>query len=287
MKCTLLIFGLFIFCSHLLRAEDTIKVSSGWNNIGAIATRIVSQITSVPPGIINSYYFGYTPAGYSATDTLTKGKGYWVKATQAGILLLQTIPVDPCGGISTISYEGSDYTTASIGTQCWLKENLNFGTMIPGTENQTSNGNIEKYCYNDDPDYCRDFGGLYQWGEAMAYKTTARARGLCPVGWHIPSIGELATLNDMINGDGNSLKNTDQGTGDGNGTNTSGFSALLSGSRFYYGNFINLDNFSLIWSSSQFDAYSAHYFSLSAYDSGVYFYHENKTNGFSIRCLKN
>jgi len=93
MKCTLLILGLFILCSHVVRAEDTIKVSSGWNNIGAISTRTISQISSVPAGIITSYYFGYTPSGYTATDTLTKGKGYWVKTTQSGILLFGTASV--------------------------------------------------------------------------------------------------------------------------------------------------------------------------------------------------
>jgi hypothetical protein len=34
-----------------------------------------------------------------------------------------------------------------IGTQCWMAENLNIGTMIPTTQDMADNGIIEKYCY--------------------------------------------------------------------------------------------------------------------------------------------
>ena len=31
---------------------------------------------------------------------------------------------NPCGGITTVSYEGKTYNTVAIGNQCWLKENI-------------------------------------------------------------------------------------------------------------------------------------------------------------------
>jgi len=75
----------------------------------------------------------------------------------------------PCPGMPTVVYGGQTYNTVQIGTQCWLKENLNIGTKIPGTQNQANNGTIEKYCYNNDEANCAIYGGLYQWNEMMQY----------------------------------------------------------------------------------------------------------------------
>ncbi|MBK7631804.1 MAG: hypothetical protein IPJ23_14080 [Ignavibacteriales bacterium] len=86
-----------------------------------------------------------------------------------------------CG--QDIIYEGKTYGTVLIGTQCWMKENLNVGTMIQGNSNQSNNGVKEKYCYNNDTANCSIYGGLYQWNEAMQYVTTEGARGICPEGW--------------------------------------------------------------------------------------------------------
>jgi hypothetical protein len=78
---------------------------------------------------------------------------------------------DPCDGISSILYSGQIYNTVAIGYQCWLKENLNIGTRINGSQNQTDNGIIEKYCYDDNESNCDEYGGLYQWDEMMQYTT--------------------------------------------------------------------------------------------------------------------
>ncbi|MDR3668834.1 MAG: FISUMP domain-containing protein, partial [Ignavibacteriaceae bacterium] len=71
-----------------------------------------------------------------------------------------------CKGIDIVNYSGQKYTTVQIGNQCWLKENLNVGVMINGSSEQTNNGIIEKYCYQNDPANCIKYGGLYQWNEA-------------------------------------------------------------------------------------------------------------------------
>jgi len=89
-----------------------------------------------------------------------------------------------CG--SPVLYGGETYQTILIGSQCWFQENLNVGTRINGSSNQTDNGEIEKYCYNNLDANCVTYGGLYQWDEAMQYVTTAGTQGICPDGWHIP-----------------------------------------------------------------------------------------------------
>ncbi|MBK7631803.1 MAG: hypothetical protein IPJ23_14075 [Ignavibacteriales bacterium] len=109
---------------------------------------------------------------------------------------LDSMTVFICG-VSKVSYGGKDYNTVLIGNQCWLKENLNVGTMINSTGSgflQTNNGIIEKYCYDNNPANCEIYGGLYEWPEAMQYSTTPGSQEICPLGWHIPTLADFQTL---------------------------------------------------------------------------------------------
>ena len=98
---------------------------------------------------------------------------------------------DTCPGMPTVEYGGQTYNTVLIGNQCWMKENLNIGTRIDFSQDQTNNSIIEKYCYYDDELNCKKYGGLYQWSEMMQYTTIAGTQGICPDGWHLPTIDEL------------------------------------------------------------------------------------------------
>jgi uncharacterized protein (TIGR02145 family) len=203
--------------------------------IGSISLPVpVNTIITEPSEIISSKYFGFTPGvGYQETDTIQSGKGYWVKVAQDGEIILGSEVSFECG-ISQVLYSNKTYNTVQIGSQCWLKENLDVGTRIDVTQEQTNNSTIEKYCYNNDPNNCNTYGGLYQWNEAMQYTTAEDARGICPNGWHLPTNVEFQALGTSVGGDGNALKEIGQGVGGGAGTNTSGFSALLAGFRYNY-----------------------------------------------------
>ena len=185
-------------------------------------------------------------------------------------------------GTSTIIYAGKTYNTVLIGSQCWLKENLNVGTRINGSSNQTNNSTIEKYCYNDLESNCNTYGGLYLWNEAMQYVTTPGTQGICPPGWHIPTKAELQTLASAVGNDGNALKAVGQGTG----TNTSGFSALLAGYRSSSGSFGHLGSYASFWSSTVYNASNAYTLFLTSYDSTISFPYDGKDFGFSVRCLQ-
>lgn len=156
--------------------------------------------------------------------------------------LLYAPKIKPCKGIITVDYFGRTYHAVEIGSQCWLRENLDVGIMIQGRDSSKDNNVIEKFCYNDSIESCNKYGGLYQWNEAMQYTTTPRARGICPSGWHVPDYFEYKTLSSAVGGNGNALKAIGQGTGDGTGTNASGFSALLAGRRNRYRSFDNFSN---------------------------------------------
>jgi len=198
-------------------------------------------------------------------------------------------PLDPCPGLPNITDQrnGKVYNTVLIGDQCWLRENLDIGTMVQGTQNQTNNGIIEKYCYNDDLANCNTYGGLYQWNEAMQYVTSQGTKGICPTGWHVPTLNELMTLGSTVAGNANALKAVEQGTGNGAGTNTSGFTALLAGDRFFAGDFESFGEEAFFWSSSEYDALNASHMDLYNDDNLIYIgLDDYKEYGFSVRCVK-
>ncbi len=187
----------------------------------------------------------------------------------------------PCQGIPNVTYEGKTYHTVQIGDQCWLKENLDVGEMIQGVA-MTDNAILEKYCYDNNPSNCETFGGLYQWNEAMQYVATEGVQGICPSGWHIPTNAELQILGDAVGGDANSLKAVGEGTGDGAGTNTSGFSGLLAGAGGS-NSFGNLHIHGNFWSSTKVPLSNPNFLGLSNDGGGIYFSSWDRNAGFSIR----
>ena len=206
----------------------------------------------------------------------------------------------PCPGNPTITYAGQIYNTVQIGNQCWLRENLNVGTIIDSTKDQTNNGIIEKYCYHNNPNNCAAYGGLYQWAEAVQYQNGASnttlaspslsgAQGICPSGWHLPTLSEFNTLISILNSNGNSLKAVGQGTNQGSigaGTNTSGFSALLSGDLYNNHSFMDLGANSYFWSSTDNSASEVNEMFLNSFNGTINISTLTKASGFSVRCLK-
>lgn len=208
----------------------------------------------------------------------------------------------PCPNVPTVTYAGQTYHTVQIGNQCWLKENLNVGTMIDSTHDQTNNNIIEKYCYHSDPNNCATYGGLYQWAEAVQYKNgatnhtsanpalTGNVQGICPSGWHIPSETEYQTLSTTVKNNGNALKAVGQGdniNGDtGAGTDTSGFSAMLTGYRYFSTGFDDLRGNTYFWSSTEYDSDVVYGMNLTYSRSDIDLIYYVKEFGFSVRCCK-
>jgi len=188
----------------------------------------------------------------------------------------------PCGGVKSINYEGKKYNTVEIGKQCWLKENLDLGTRIDGSKDAADNDKIEKYCYDNKEANCKKYGGLYQWAEAMAYSQTEGAQGICPPGWHIPTLAEFEALMSAVNNDGKALKTIGQGTG----TNTSGFSALLAGYRNITGLFFRPGYETNFWGSKEYGSNFASWLNLVGSDSDIVLDLNIKGFGFSVRCVK-
>jgi uncharacterized protein (TIGR02145 family) len=279
-----ILLSLVIQTSH---AQDTVKVYAGWNIIGSLGSGVVPEsLVCVPAGIITTTFYGYHPgAGYEVADTLEKGAGYWLKVSADGIVIFEPPSSAGCGSMRIV-YEGVLYHTIQVGSRCWLEENLNVGGDIVGTQNQSDNGSLEKYCYGNDPLNCVLYGGLYQWDEAMQYSIAEGARGICPPGWHIPTSAEFTNLKSAVSDDGNALKSIGQGNGGGAGTNTSGFSALLGGDRDFGGLFTDFGQYALFWGSTGGGGTSKALFSLVFNSPVISVGTLIKNYGASVRCIQ-
>jgi hypothetical protein len=88
------------------QTNGIVPISQGWNMIGSLSVPIpISSITSEPPGIITSQFFGFDNYGYRNEDTIMPFKGYWLKVSSAGTLILyaaQTAEVIAKGTIKIV-----------------------------------------------------------------------------------------------------------------------------------------------------------------------------------------
>lgn len=72
-----------------LRSRDTINLAAGWNLVGSISVPVPAEsLFTLPAGILLSPLYGFGDGGYGIVSRLDPGKGYWLKARQAGKLVL-------------------------------------------------------------------------------------------------------------------------------------------------------------------------------------------------------
>ena len=200
-----------------------------------------------------------------------------------------------CGNVLIDSRDVQSYTTVQIGTQCWMAENLNIGTIQNGSNNQTNNSTIEKYCYDNSTSNCDVYGGLYQWDEMMQYVASgAGIQGVCPNEWHIPTDDEWTTLTDYLDGisiAGIKLKEvgtTHWWSPNTATTNISGFTALPGGDRNRISGSFDFLRFHGYWWSSTESSSTAAVFRSMHYDTyQVTVGNLIKQYGISVRCLRN
>jgi len=115
----------------------------------------------------------------------------------AGIADTASVVVSTFGrnqDISTMTdpRDGRVYRIAKFRGYWWMCENLNYGKVIDPMENQANNGIVEQY-HGVNPSFTDTVCGLYDWREAMNHNYLHQ-QGICPPGWHIPSMAEWNVL---------------------------------------------------------------------------------------------
>jgi uncharacterized protein (TIGR02145 family) len=200
---------------------------------------------------------------------------------------------------SMTDQEGNVYKTIVIGTQEWMAENLNTSvyrngddipTVLDDTEWSTTTSGAWAH-FNNDASYSCPYGKLYNW------YTCVDPRGLCPIGWHVPSQEEWFVLTDYLGGEaiaGGKMKSTgniEAGTGlwydpNEDATNSCGFSGLPGRFRGSNGIFYNIGINGSWWSSIDFSANDAWGCYLTFANGSTDGYATRKAHGFSVRCLR-
>ena len=190
--------------------------------------------------------------------------------------------------------EGNVYPTIVIGDQEWMAENLRTGkyrngNSIPQIQGNTdwSNAVAGAWCwYDNNSVYDRPFGKLYNW------YAVNDGRGLCPIGWDIPTNAEWTALTDFLGGldnAGGPMK--ESGSAHWNSpntgaTNASGFTGLPGGGRVSLSSFSNLGNFGYLWSNTFESSSNAWFRFLSFSTDRIDLGNLDKWFGFSVRCIK-
>ncbi len=205
---------------------------------------------------------------------------------------------------STITdIDGNTYNTVQTGSQCWMKENLKVIRNPKGKP-------ITRHCYNDDPKICNTDGGLYDWNTAMNNsigcngtgasqpQCTTPVQGICSSGWHIPSHYEWTLLEKNIGSNPNAFpydETTYNWLGTDEGTNlkqggSSGFEAIFAGDYDPTNDptiKVNLRGaYAFFWSSTEKSRTEAWDRWLYSTFSNIQRFTDDKTIGFSVRCLK-
>jgi len=182
------------------------------------------------------------------------------------------VVVVPSSSSTTVSVSCDfAYRTVTIGNQTWMAENLNCD--VPGS-----------VCYDYSGANCYKYGRLYNW---------ETAKSVCPSGWRLPSDADWTTLAENVGGAltaGTKLKASSGWNSCGLqevGTDYYLFSAMPGGYGDSSGNFYYAGNNGYWWTATASDASNARHQYMGYCYTNVLTYSENKTNLYSVRCIKN
>lgn len=103
-------------------------------------------------------------------------------------------------GSVTDARDGKMYRTVRIGSQTWMAQNLNYAGAGVCPDASGARDTLLRAL-----DGCSAFGRLYPWAAAVGLADSCntklcsllvakRQRGICPVGWHVPSDAEWQTM---------------------------------------------------------------------------------------------
>jgi uncharacterized protein (TIGR02145 family) len=215
--------------------------------------------------------------------------------------------------------DGTQYKTVKIGNQIWMAENLKYLPEVSGIPEKLSETLPNYYVLNYNGTNVSEakasenynlYGVLYNWPAAMnggiaSNLNPSGVQGVCPAGWHLPSMHEWIQMVDYLGGEDVAAKKLMESgkihwKGDTSATNESGFTALPGGTLIdAWG--LGFWSSDAIWWTTTLPGYSTYdngkqkfysYPAISGYSStfsfyGIYDWDTPLGSGFSVRCVKN
>lgn len=188
-----------------------------------------SNATNYPFTSVNPYVECDQPCAanvFSVTiSNLTPGATYYVRAyatnaagtTYSDSLIFLVESTGACPGTPTVTdHQGNVYTTVQIGHQCWTRQNMRC-TSLPSnpsveleiTNSSSGDNNIPMAYFGRGNLDLEKLGYRYNWPAAMDTTFTSttndrfeKRRGICPEGWHVPSLDEWNILLDYLEAHG-------------------------------------------------------------------------------------
>lgn len=181
-----------------------------------------------------------------------------------------------------------------IADQIWMAKNLNTATFRNGdpvpraqTDEEwraaAENGEPAWCYYQNNPENGEQYGKLYNW------YAVNDPRGLAPEGWRIPTDEDWSQLVQYYGGSkyaGRRIVNPKAWEKDGYNPHAKGFKALPGGLRYARGNFGGVGNEGYWWSSTENDNQSSWFRRLDTYYGELNRFSNEKSFGFSVRCIK-
>jgi len=203
------------------------------------------------------------------------------------------------------SRDGNIYQFATIGNQTWMAENLRYLPSVVGSSTGSeTTPYYYVYGYNGTnvteakaTSNYTTYGVLYNWQAAMAGYGSSSAnpsgvKGVCPIGWHMPSDAEWTELTDFLGGTSVAGKLKESGTihwssPNTGATNQTGFTARPGGRRHNNGTFESIGVQGNWWTATGGYANTAWFRSMSNNSDNINRNHHYMDAGFSVRCVKN
>lgn len=210
-------------------------------------------------------------------------------------------------GLLARDVDGNEYETVCIGRQQWFTSNLEVnrfrdGSNIPEAATDNTWDDLYRAVPKiEEPQRGRRMNSgdrlMIIDGQFYNFFAVDDARGLCPHGWHVPSVAEMDSLSTYLGGDlisGGKLKSVNEWRAPNVGaTDEVGFNALPTGFIYSDGGFY--DNFFIrgstrYWASTRSEQYDispgGRFVELSAENEELERGNNVAWAGFSVRCTR-
>jgi len=193
-----------------------------------------------------------------------------------------------------LKFYSQNKDTIRIGNQLWTSKNLNVTRfrncdLIPQAKTKAEWIKLGKekkpaWCYyNNDSVLGKKYGKLYNWFAVND------PRDLAPIGWRLPYIEDYNKLSDFCENEGNKLKSQmgwfKVDTFD-IATNNLGFNSQPSGIRDYEGKYTGINNLTIFWSLTSASRPVARSFGLNTEGIDLWSDYKFKSEGISVRLIK-